>query len=283
MLIEIAYQQLAQNLESLYEKREAANIANWVIEKITGLKRVDRIIQKTRLLSSVESVELNRKSAMLLNSMPVQYVLEEAWFAGMPFFVNKSVLIPRPETEELIEWVITENNQKVFKQILDIGTGSGCIPIALKKQLPDTSILSIDISKEALLVAEKNTFQLHVSIDFKLINFLNESNWKDLPIVDCIVSNPPYIKLSEKENMSKNVLDFEPPLALFVTDEDPLLFYRKIALFGKSHLIEGGLVFLEINEELGADVISLYHQHGYRTTLKKDMMGKDRMIMAERR
>ncbi len=282
MLIEIAYQQLAVKLESLYDKREASNIANWVIEKITGLKRIDRMIQKNRLLSPAEIEELGRKSVLLLDSMPVQYVLEEAWFAGMPFYVNESVLIPRPETEELIEWVIIENKQKVFKQILDIGTGSGCIPIALKKRLPDTVISSVDISKEALQVAEKNTFQLQVSIDFIQLNFLNESNWKDLPVVDCIISNPPYIKLSEKESMSKNVLDFEPSLALFVTDEDPLIFYRKIAIFGKSHLNEGGIIFLEINEELGEQVIGLYKEHGYRTSLKQDMMGKDRMVMAEK-
>lgn len=282
MLIEIAYQQLAVKLESLYDKREASNIANWVIEKITGLKRIDRMIQKNRLLSPAEIEELGRKSVLLLDSMPVQYVLEEAWFAGMPFYVNKSVLIPRPETEELIEWVIIENKQKVFKQILDIGTGSGCIPIALKKRLPDTVISSVDISKEALQVAEKNTFQLQVSIDFIQLNFLNESNWKDLPMVDCIISNPPYIKLSEKESMSKNVLNFEPSLALFVTDEDPLIFYRKIAIFGKSHLNEGGIIFLEINEELGEQVIDLYKEHGYRTSLKQDMMGKDRMVMAEK-
>ena len=167
MWIELAYQQLAARLSTLYEKREAATIANWVIEDVTGLKRMDRIIQKNKVISSAELADLKEKTDQLLASKPVQYVLEEAWFSAMPFYVNESVLIPRPETEELIEWVVTENKERKFKQILDIGTGSGCIPITLKKKLQDAAILSIDISNEALKVAEKNASHLSVSIELK--------------------------------------------------------------------------------------------------------------------
>jgi release factor glutamine methyltransferase len=280
MLVELAYKQLQQKLESLYEKREATIIANWVIEQITGLKRMDRILLRGAILNEGQIEELTSKTNQLLNSEPIQYVLGNAWFSGLNFYVNPSVLIPRPETEELVEWINDDNDLKKFKQILDIGTGSGCIPITLKLKNPFSNVMSLDISNEALIVAQKNAEKLNALIQLKQLNFLDESKWQDLPNFDCIVSNPPYIKDSERISMSKNVTDFEPTIALFVTDKDPLIFYRKIAHFGKLHLEKNGAIYLEINQALGQDVLILFEQNGYSVELRKDLMGNDRMAKA---
>jgi len=282
MTIELAYHQLVYQLEIIYEKREASNIANLVIEFITGLKRIDRVLQKDIHLSHEQKLLLNEKTYRLLNAEPVQYVLGEAWFAGMKFFVNSSVLIPRPETEELVEWIKEDHKIKHLKQILDIGTGSGCIPIAIKQHLPKASILSIDISTEALTIAQKNATNLKVHVNLKQLDFLDEMNWKHLQLFDCIVSNPPYIKDSERHNMAKHVTKFEPSIALFVTDQDPLIFYRKIAEFGKTHLEKSGSIYLEINQNLGQEVLTLFEQFGYNVELRKDLMGNDRMVKAEK-
>lgn len=280
MLVELAYQQLLQKLEALYEKREATTIANWVIEHITGLKRMDRLLQKEATLNSDQLQKLITKTNQLQLSEPVQYVLREAWFAGLPFYVDQSVLIPRPETEELVEWIMDDHQHKQFKQVLDIGTGSGCIPISLKLKIPNASVTSIDISSDALIIAQKNASNLHANIHLKQVNFLDESNWQALARYDCIVSNPPYIKDSERNSMAKHVIDFEPNIALFVPDNDPLLFYRKIAIFGLQHLEKTGAIYLEINQTLGNEVVALFKQSGYTTEIRKDLMGNDRMVKA---
>ena len=282
MLIELAYQQLQQKLEILYDKREASTIANWVIEHITGLKRMDRLLKKAVLLNEDQIEILNKQTKRLLNSEPVQYVLGEAWFAGNCFFVDPAVLIPRPETEELIEWIKADGAIDPMHQILDIGTGSGCIPITLKLYKPSSSILSIDISAAALLVAQQNATNLDAAINFKQIDFLDQKNWTSFSQFDCIVSNPPYIKESERSSMSKNVTDFEPDIALFVPDIDPLIFYRKIAEFGMEHLAKNGAIYLEINQSLGNDVCSLFQEIGYTTELRKDFNENDRMVKANR-
>ena len=279
MTLQLAHQQLQIQLKTLYEEREAANITDWVMEHITGKKRIDRLIDKQLLLPEEQQNNLLKITTELLTHRPVQYVLGEAWFAGMKFFVNESVLIPRPETEELVEWI-----EEVWSlefgvwSLLDIGTGSGCIPIAVKKKLPGGSVSSIDVSVEALQVAKQNADTLGADIDFLVFDFLNEALWDSLPVFDVIVSNPPYIKQSEEKNMAKNVLDFEPLIALFVPDEDALLFYRKIAAFAKSHLTKQGMIFLEINEALGKDVVALFENDGYVVELKKDLQGRDRMV-----
>lgn len=283
MSIELAYQQLAHQLETLYEKREASNIANWVIEHITGLKRMDRIIQKNAILTASQEIALAEITKQLLLSQPVQYVLGEAWFAGNPYLVDPSVLIPRPETEELVDWILKDDLQKDFRNILDIGTGSGCIPISLKLKKQDAVVLSFDISKEALAVAQKNVTNLNASVQLMEVDILDESRWHNFPVFDCIVSNPPYIKDTERTGMAKHVTDFEPSLALFVRDEDPLLFYRKIALFAQEHLDALGCIYLEINETLGKEVVILYENLGYTTELRKDLSGRDRMVKAEKK
>ncbi|MBC7722391.1 MAG: peptide chain release factor N(5)-glutamine methyltransferase [Pedobacter sp.] len=288
MTINTAYQQLLYQLYELYDDREAANIADWVIEFITGQKRIDRIIYKNIPLNQSQQLQLQSFTDKLFRHEPVQYVLNEAWFAGMKFYVDENVLIPRPETEELVEQVSSFKfqvsssseirNQK--SEILDIGTGSGCIPIALKKKLPNANITSIDISKNALEIAIKNATDLQANIDFKQIDFLDETLWNTLGIFVIIISNPPYIKQSESSSMSKHVTSYEPSIALFVADDDALIFYKKIALFGKTHLAKNGQIFVEINEVLGNETTALFNSFGYQTLLKKDLQGRDRIVQA---
>jgi release factor glutamine methyltransferase len=279
MTIREAQQKALLQLKILYDEREAVNITEWLIEHVTGKKRIDRLLDKEAILTTSQEVQFDEALQELATHKPIQYVTGEAWFTGMKFFVNKHVLIPRPETEELVEWIVSESQKLKAKgqKILDIGTGSGCIPVSLKKLLPEISVSSVDVSKEALTVAQKNADDLTADIQLLHFNFLDESNWDQLPVVDIIVSNPPYIKQSEHSSMSKNVLDFEPSIALFVPDEDALLFYRKIALFAKTHLTKDGCIFLEINEALGKEVKELYENAGYFFELRKDMQGKERM------
>lgn len=280
MTIQSAQQALLVQLKTLYDEREAANICDWVMEHITGKKKIDRLLDKQEILPNELLAKLDHITQELNTHRPVQYVLGEAWFAAMKFYVNEHVLIPRPETEELVEWIVEESQNSKFKiqNILDIGTGSGCIPVALKKKLPRLSITSVDVSKEALEVAGQNAVILGVDISLLNIDFLNENNWDQLPVFDIIVSNPPYIKQSESGSMAKNVLDFEPGIALFVPDEDALLFYRKIADFAKTHLSEQGSIFLEINEKLSKEVITLFENKRYHAELRKDLQGRDRMV-----
>jgi release factor glutamine methyltransferase len=278
-----AQQHALAQLKMLYDEREAANIADWVMEHVTGRKRTDRLLDKDQALDESLLNRLQNILQELTAHRPVQYVLGEAWFAGMRFYVNEHVLIPRPETEELVDWIVAEIQKSQIKNqnILDIGTGSGCIPIALKKKLPSCNVTSLDISSNALAVAQKNANDLQATIELACMDFLDESNWHKLSVVDIIVSNPPYIRWAEQEGMAKNVVDFEPPLALFVPNDDPLIFYRKIADFAKTHLHEQGNIFLEINEALGKVVVELYAGFGYRCELKKDLQGRDRMIKAK--
>jgi release factor glutamine methyltransferase len=282
MTTQSAQQEALSALKLLYEDREAANIADWVMEHITGKKRIDRIIDKQALLSEQQTTQLQSILTDLATNKPIQYVLGEAWFAGDKFYVNESVLIPRPETEELIFWTTKEIQHSTFniQTVLDIGTGSGCIPISLKKKLPEVSVTSIDVSGEALQVAKQNAETLNADINFLQLDFLDEKKWDQLPVYDIIVSNPPYIKQSEESNMLPNVLKYEPVLALFVPDEDALLFYRKIAAFAKTHLSAHGMIFLEINEALGNEVVALFENFGFGTELRKDMQERDRMIKA---
>lgn len=282
MTIQQAYQQLLLQLYDLYNDREAANITDWVIEHVTGQRKIDRVTHTGLPVNNAQQERLKHITEKLLQNTPVQYVLNECWFAGMKFYVDERVLIPRPETEELVEWITEEiaGRKHEVRNILDIGTGSGCIPVVLKKKAPTVKVKAIDVSEGALNVAIKNAMTLAAQVYFVRLDFLDEGTWKDLGKFDIIVSNPPYVKLSEACTMNANVLQYEPHLALFVPDEDALIFYRKIAAFAKSHLEPGGAVFLEINEALGKELMELFTSQGYRAELKKDMQGKERMIKA---
>ncbi len=280
MSIGEAYQQCLYRLKQIYDHREAATITDLVIENITGFRASDRVLNKNFLLTAEQQNSLTSYQIDLLKHKPVQYVLNEAWFAGMKFYVDKNVLIPRPETEELVEW-IKESFQEAIISVLDIGTGSGCIAISLKKKIDDAKITAVDISENALAIAKQNAEFNNAEIKFFLLDILNENNWKNLGKFDVIVSNPPYIKQSEKFGMSKNVLSYEPHQALFVADDDALLFYKKIAAFGLYHFNKKGKLFFEINEQHGKNVCDLLEEVGYKNIeLKKDLQGKDRMIKA---
>ena len=283
MTIQQAYQQLFQDLFTIYESREAANIADLVIEKITGQQRLDRILYKDITVNAEQQSVLEKMTRELVQHKPVQYAIGEAWFMDMKLMVNEHVLIPRPETEELVDWLVRDVKTSKMDDIsvLDIGTGSGCIPIAVKKNIPHGEVWSVDVSEEALQLAKRNAAGQNVLVDFLLINILEETSWNQLGQFDIIVSNPPYIKQSEKAAMQRNVLDFEPHIALFVLDEDPLLFYHTIARFCQKHLKKNGRLYVEINEAFGMHVTKIFSQNGFtQVELRKDMQGKDRMIKA---
>lgn len=320
MTIQQAQQQLRVQLQSIYDPREAANIANWTMERLTGLQRVDRLLRQYDLLAAEQEATLAAYTTALLDHVPVQYVLQEAWFYGLKLYVDENVLIPRPETEELVHWIVSEQDPAAIQsrftnfevipstaaqvlptsdflpalphvkdfhfprvRILDIGTGSGCIPIALKKALPAAEIHACDVSPGALQVARKNGDTHEAAIEWRQVDFLRTYDWDLLPRVDIIVSNPPYIPVRDKHTMRDNVLQHEPHLALFVADDDPLLFYRYIARFGRQKLLPGGSIYVEIHEELGAATEAVFRQHGFEdTVVKKDMQGKDRMVRARK-
>jgi len=285
MTLQLAYRQLLARLYEIYDTREAANIANWVIEHVTGQRKIDRIVYKDLPVSAQQQQKLQTITDQLLQHKPVQYVLEEAWFGDIKLYVNENVLIPRPETEELVEWIAEETIRNsefgIRNSILDIGTGSGCIAIAIKKKIRDATIYAIDVLEGALEVAKQNATQHHVEISFLQLDFLNKSKRAQLPLFDIIVSNPPYVTKSEEQTMQPNVLKYEPHIALFVPDEDAFKFYKAIGEFAQTHLQVNGSIFVEINEALGLQVTNLFKESGFKKVLlKKDLQGKDRMIKA---
>lgn len=272
-----AYRMLAADLQSIYNKSEAENIADWVLEKITGKKRLQRRTENLPLIAEqLQQFENYKKE--LLDNKPVQYVLNEAFFCGYRFILNENVLIPRPETEELVMLIVNELRSKGSISILDIGTGSGCIPISLKLKLPATQITSIDVSESAIETAKENAQNLDAQIDFKTLDFLDESNWQFEETFDVIVSNPPYIPIKEKQLLDKNVTDFEPEVALFVPDNDPFIFYKRIQDFALSHLNQDGTIYLEVHEQYAAEVCSIFQFAFTDCHIIKDMYGKERMV-----
>ena len=277
-----AYNDFQNQLKKIYDERESENISDWVFENVTGQKRWERRNNPNELKEAYFN-QLQNYLQQLLVQKPVQYVLNEAWFYKMKFFVNENVLIPRPETEELVEWIIKNVRRTTYDvrcTILDIGTGSGCIPVSLKRELHNTNVTAIDVSEKALQVAKKNAESLDAKIDFLKIDFLNENNWKALPQFDIIVSNPPYIPFQEKEKLAKNVTAFEPGIALFVENKNPFIFYKKISAFAKSHLKQNGKIYVEVHEEYANQVKDIFEDAGFISEIKKDIYGKERMVRA---
>jgi release factor glutamine methyltransferase len=218
-------------------------------------------------------------AAELLVGRPIQYITGHTWFMGEPYIVNEQVLIPRPETEELVEWVIEYAAIKgKALRILDIGTGSGCIAIALKKAIPEATLAAIDISTSALKIAKTNAAALKADIEFITLDILNTAFLPDQ--YDVIISNPPYIPMQEMKNMDLQVTDHEPNIALFVPDEDPLIFYKAIARLAKLHLDANGQLFFEIHYDQGDTLIALLDEMHFHAELRTDLFGKDRMIRA---
>jgi len=272
------------SLKNIQDEQEIESFFFILTEYLHNLKRVDVALNPNFELSEVEVEKWNTILADLQHEKPIQYITGEAWFYGLQFEVNENTLIPRPETEELVEWIIESQKSKVQSQkceILDIGTGTGCIPISLKTNLPQANVSAIDVSEKALEVAKRNAVLNKVDISFIQADILEVEDLNQH--FDIIVSNPPYVRNLEKQEIKKNVLDYEPHLALFVEDTDALLFYRKIAQLALKNLSPNGLLFFEINQYLGKETFGLLKNLGFKNIeLKKDMYGNDRMIRCEK-
>lgn len=278
LLISDAFHKIKAGLLHLYDEGEASAIAHSLLEHITGLDRLSRLSQKSEVLSQEQEERFDTGMLALLTGTPLQYVTGEAYFLGKRFVVSPAVLIPRPETEELAQWIIDDRQGN---SILDIGTGSGCIAISLKLAMSDKSVTAIDVSQDALAVAQKNASNLGADIGFKAIDFLNRNTWRGLGSFDIIVSNPPYIPASERETLHPNVRDHEPDSALFVLSDDALLFYDAIAQFGKQHLSNEGAIYCELHRDYAEDTARLFASYGYQhVQLASDMHGAPRMLRA---
>ena len=283
-----------ETLKTIYPITEIDSFFFLLLEEYLGFRRVDIVLKSDFKITQETLNLLQSATKQLEQEVPLQYIIGKTEFYGLPFVVNKHVLIPRPETEELVAWVVSESSRfKTFNtstkqttetkqlKILDIGTGSGCIPISLKKQLPFAKISAIDISKEALSVAKKNAVLNNVDIHFILQDILKTVALDQH--YDIIISNPPYVRELEKKELKNNVLKNEPHVALFVENDNPLIFYAKIAELAKKYLNKNGLLFFEINQYLGTETIDLVNKKGLKNIqLKKDMFGNDRIVVASK-
>jgi release factor glutamine methyltransferase len=283
-----------ETLKTIYPITEIDSFFFLLLEEYLGFRRVDIVLKSDFKITQETLNLLQSATKQLEQEVPLQYIIGKTEFYGLPFVVNKHVLIPRPETEELVAWVVSESSRfKTFNtstkqttdkkqlKILDIGTGSGCIPISLKKQLPFAKISAIDISEEALSVAKKNAVLNNVDIHFILQDILKTVALDQH--YDIIISNPPYVRELEKKELKNNVLKNEPHVALFVENDNPLIFYAKIAELAKNYLNKNGLLFFEINQYLGTETIDLVNKKGLKNIqLKKDMFGNDRIIVASK-
>lgn len=276
------YRHYLTKLGLIYVENEASNITKMVFESLANISRADVLRNPEMEIESNTFSSLNHALDKLLNHQPIQYVLGEAWFYHLKFKVSDAVLIPRPETEELVEIAIQHLKQTNQKKVLDIGTGSGCIPISIKKNVPEINITSVDLSTNAIAIASENANNHQTKIDFKALDFLDENNWVNLDVFDVIISNPPYIPNVEIKSMDKHVTAFEPHLALFVPDEDPLIFYKAILKFAQNHLDKNGNIFLETHENFADKVCALFKDAGYAATVKNDMFEKSRMVLINR-
>lgn len=267
-----------KELSSIHDEGEATSLATILMEDLLGISKMTRLTKPNQELTTDEHNRLNQALAQLQNNVPIQHIVGFAYFCGHPFKLTKDTLIPRPETEELVHLIVHENSGSL--SILDVGTGTGCIPISLALKMKAAQITSWDISLEALEIAKHNARQLGAKVTFEQMDALDISSDKKF---DVIVSNPPYIPNADKPEMHANVLDHEPALALFVDDTDPLVFYRKIAEFGRTNLNANGKIYFEIHERFGTETKELLEGIGYqKVTVLKDLNGKDRMIKAQR-
>ena len=281
-----ATRQLQAKLRALYDASEAAAIARILLEHHTALPYTT-LLARDKSMTPAQETTWHDHSLQLLSGKPVQQVTGHAWFCGKEYQVSPQVLIPRPETEELVAMVLEALQHRTAAQarplkILDIGTGSGCIAIAIKSALPGAAVTAADVSAGALRVAMTNAHAHAADIHFIQADFLSEASWSAFEYYDCIVSNPPYIPQSEAATLHPNVAHHEPATALFVPDADPLTFYRAIADFGKTHLAKQGRIFCELHAPNAAATKALFEDRGYTTSLHKDLQEKERMISGVR-
>ncbi len=268
---------IKESLKGIFPESEIDAYIHWILDHLRGYSRMDIALNKNEILSEEETDKVKEIVKRLQNKEPIQYILGETEFCGLQIKVTPDVLIPRPETEEIVT-VIRDETDHASLRILDIGTGSGCIPLALKKYFPEAQVSACDVSEKALHVARENGMRNKLLVNFFQCDILSKAN-KNAAVFDVIVSNPPYVRQSEKQWMDDNVLKYEPHLALFVEDEDPLLFYRAILNFSQNHLKKGGRLYLEINENLSEQINDLMLQYDYENvSIRKDLQGKDRMV-----
>ena len=277
-----------QELSPLYDEKEIESFFYIILESFHNKKRIDLALNPEMEMDALQLLRWESTLAELKKEKPIQYILGETEFYGLPFLVNKNTLIPRPETEELVELILNNiQHSSSIIQLLDIGTGSGCIAISLAKNLPNAQVSAIDVSEKALATAQKNAEINKVNVNFIQADILKVDDLKNLPTsnfqlptkYDVIVSNPPYVRNLEKAEIKPNVLEYEPHLALFVNDNDALLFYRKIAELAKKNLKENGKLYFEINQYLGKETVELLENLGFKNViLKKDIYGNYRMI-----
>lgn len=275
-------QYIENELESLYQKTEVKAFVRLILEHVCGLNYTQQILLKDEHLKDAQKHEIRNIVKRLKTYEPVQYILGETEFAGMRLLVNPAVLIPRPETEELVQW-IDETGISSKSDVLDVGSGTGCIALAISKLIPDISVHAVDISEDALDVARNNAELNGLDVNFLQADILNweQYDWKKY---GAIVSNPPYVRVSEKERMKANVLQYEPGNALFVPDSDPLIFYRCISELAEHSLEHNGWLFFEINESLGDEMKELVEQYGFNMVeVRKDLSGKDRMLRCRKK
>jgi len=275
-----------QRLRANYPDSEIENFFFWTLEEILGVQRIDFVLQKNNAVDYQNIDRIKKVIQRLRNEEPIQYIFGSTEFYGLKFNVSEDTLIPRPETEELVEWIIETVKQDEYLsslselRILDIGTGTGCIAITLTKLIPSANTTAVDISKNALTVAESNSALNEVNVHFVITNVLELSSLENE--FDIIVSNPPYVRISEKIEIKNNVLKYEPDTALFVEDDDPLLFYRKIGKLSLESLNPNGYLFFEINQYLGKEMVDLLSDLGYQhIELRKDVFGNDRMTRCQ--
>ena len=271
--------EIKESLKGVYSESEAGALAKLLLVEVFGFSTLELYGGKDKAISEKERSLLNDIIKRLLQNEPIQYILGVETFCGLNFRVDKNVLIPRPETQELVEWILSDNKNLKDGRILDIGTGSGCIAITLAKNLPEVEVEAWDVSKGALQIATQNASDNKVRVHFveqDVLAFIPQGTYFDV-----MVSNPPYITEVEKNEMEANVLEWEPETALFVQDNDALLFYREIAALGCVMLKPGGMLYFEINRAYGAEMVEMLNGMGYSfVELRKDLFGNDRMVKA---
>ena len=273
---------IRQKLSSIYPSEEVESLARLILEHVTGLNRLQMHLNQKEVLPESKIMQIMEILNRLLNHEPIQYILGETDFYGLKFSVSPDVLIPRAETEELVDWIISGEKDSC-QSLLDIGTGSGCIPIAIGKHTVIQRIEGWDISEEALNIARQNAIRNDSKALFSMQDIFDTSLIPATSKWDVIVSNPPYVLLEESALMQQNVVGFEPHLALFVPDHDPLIFYRAIARFATVHLQPQGSLYFEINERMGEKTAELLRENGFHDILtRKDLQGKERMIRGQR-
>ncbi|MDX2191660.1 MAG: peptide chain release factor N(5)-glutamine methyltransferase [Bacteroidota bacterium] len=271
------FQQTQQKLENFYDKDESKELSMLIVSYLSGCNRSEILADKQ--IKNFDEDKLNDYIIRLQRFEPIQYIIGFTYFYGYRFEVNKSVFIPRPETEELVQLILHENKSKSTTTILDIGTGSGCIPISLALENPNFKVYALEVSKAALKTAKQNAENNHAAVEFIHHDINNIKVEYDLPLLDIIVSNPPYITVEEKSTLQSNVVDYEPHIALFSTEQDPIHFYKKIVEFATGHLKSGGKLYFEINQELGENVKDhMIASHFVDTIITKDINNNNRFV-----